>query len=112
MITSRIEVLASVNYYAGLVSSAKSSCEDARPLMVEAMAMVDQNWQGHSGGAMETALVQLKEELDGLYSQMEIVEQSMRSRGNYICNTWPEERQEADIDGGDGAFGGGGGGGR
>lgn len=108
MITSQIEVLASVNYYAGIVASAKSSCEDARPEMVNAIVMVDEHWQGHSGGAMETALVQLKEELDGLYTQLQAVEQSMRSRGNYICNNWPEERKEADTDEGDGAFGGGG----
>lgn len=91
MASDKEQMMSSANYYAGLVSSAKSACSEAKSHLLVAQSKVQGNWTGESGDAMSQALSDLSSEINTIYADLAALESQMRAHTNSIYNNWPEE---------------------
>lgn len=93
---SKYAMLSTANYYAGIVASAKSSCEKAAQGLISPYSEVESTWQGSSGSAMAAALDGARVELNRIYAQLASIEGQMRAHAQGIYNGWPEEKPKKD----------------
>lgn len=112
MASGKEEMMEIANEYIKIVSSAKSSCNDAAKSISALRLQLSESWKGASGDAMEQALAAVQAEILAVYTNLNGVESDMTSRANKIYNSWSaatvSTATASDIAGG-GGFGGSGG---
>ena len=91
MASDKEQMMSSANYYAGLVSSAKNACSEAKSCLNSAKSTIQGSWKGESGDAMAQALLNLSSEINAIYQGLATLEKQMRTHANSIYNNWPED---------------------
>lgn len=87
MIVVKTEILEAADEYIKIVSSAKSSCNDAAKSISALRLQLSESWNGASGNAMEQALAAIQMEIIGEYNALDEVESAIRSRTKILAYT-------------------------
>lgn len=94
MASDKDNMLSRANYYAGIVSSARSACDEAVQALDSPKSTVSDSWKGASGSAMLQALTDIQTEIKQISAQLVSLESQMRSHARSIYNNWPEDGED------------------